>query len=237
MKKQMAILMALAICVSLMAAAAEEQAAEETQTETVQQETVEETQAEGVQQETVEATWVEPFEDGDWLSIPEMSAEVYLPAGWTLTSAAADTFTAADADNTETLAVTLEDFDQTDLTAYMDAFGETYEMVQMADRDAAVITTDVDKTLVFLYDEDTLVRMTFAPADEEGVAGSAVAVAETFWMSDAQADATETTADAEAADAGADDAETDAAASEANDAADDAEATGSEADAAATDAE
>jgi hypothetical protein len=65
MRKQIAFLFALAFMVSGLA--------------TVAEGTVQETNAETETAAVVEEAWVEPFEDGAWLGIPELSAEVYLP--------------------------------------------------------------------------------------------------------------------------------------------------------------
>ena len=99
MKRQFAILFALTFMVSGMATIAEETAADATvETETAA---------------TVEATeeaWVAPFEDGAWLGVPELSAEVYLPAGWVVDAVAVDGFTAIDAEATSSVTVMLSDF-------------------------------------------------------------------------------------------------------------------------------
>lgn len=176
MKKRLAILLAMTMMFSAAAAVAEESS-----TDTA---------------ETAETEVTLPFEDGEWLSVESMNAEVYLPAGWTLTESAEDSFTAAGADATSTLTVTVAAFDSTDLTTYMDAMGETYETVALTDRDAAVVTTDESVTVTFLYDEATLVTMVFTPATEGGIADNATAIAETFHIDSAdETAAAETTAE------------------------------------------
>ena len=193
MKKQMAILMALALSVSTTAAFAEEATAANTTDDAV------------VIEEAL------PFEGGAWLTASTAQCEIYLPTGWTITEESETGFTATSEDGAETVAVTVEPLDAaTDLVTYMDATGDTYETVAMANRDAAVVTTDENMTLTFLYDDTTVVRMTFTPgAEGTTVVDNATAIADAFVItaSDAATDGT-ATEEAAADDAAADDAAT-----------------------------
>ena len=90
----------------------------------------------------------------------------------------------------------------------------------MTNRDAAVVTTDENMTLTFLYDDTTVVRMTFTPGAEGTTAvDNATAIADAFVIT-ADGAATEEAATEEAAtdgatdDAAADDAAADDAATE-----------------------
>ena len=188
MKKQMAILMALALSVSTTAAFAEEATAANTTDDAV------------VIEEAL------PFEGGAWLTAATAQCEIYLPTGWTITEESETGFTATSEDGAETVAVTVEPLDAaTDLVTYMDATGDTYETVAMANRDAAVVTTDENMTLTFLYDDTTVVRMTFTPGAEGTTAvDNATAIADAFVITASDA-ATDGTATEEAA---ADDAAT-----------------------------
>lgn len=91
MKRQFAMLFALTFMVSGMATMAEQAAQPETQ-------------------ENEQILWEAPFADGAWLEVPEWNAEVYLPAGWTLSEVNETGFIAGDADETGMLTVTIEDF-------------------------------------------------------------------------------------------------------------------------------
>ena len=193
MKKQMAILMALALSVSTTAAFAEEATAANT---------------------TDDAAAVEealPFEGGAWLTAATAQCEIYLPTGWTITEESETGFTATSEDGAETVAVTVEPLDAaTDLVTYMDATGDTYETVAMTNRDA-----EENMTLTFLYDDTTVVRMTFTPGAEGTTAvDNATAIADAFVIT-ADDDATDEAATEEAATDGAtDDAAADDAATE-----------------------
>ncbi len=199
MKKQMAILMALALSVSTTAAFAEEATAANTTDDAV------------VIEEAL------PFEGGAWLTAATAQCEIYLPTGWTITEESETGFTATSEDGAETVAVTVEPLDAaTDLVTYMDATGDTYETVAMTNRDAAVVTTEENMTLTFLYDDTTVVRMTFTPGAEGTTAvDNATAIADAFVIT-ADDDATDEAATEEAAadDAAADDAAADDAATE-----------------------
>ena len=193
MKKQMAILMALALSVSTTAAFAEEATAANTTDDAV------------VIEEAL------PFEGGAWLTAATAQCEIYLPTGWTITEESETGFTATSEDGAETVAVTVEPLDAaTDLVTYMDATGDTYETVAMTNRDAALVTTEENMTLTFLYDDTTVVRMTFTPGTEGTTAvDNATAIADAFVItaSDAATDGT-ATEEAAADDAAADDAAT-----------------------------
>ena len=193
MKKQMAILMALALSVSTTAAFAEEATAANTTDDAV------------VIEEAL------PFEGGAWLTAATAQCEIYLPTGWTITEESETGFTATSEDGAETVAVTVEPLDAaTDLVTYMDATGDTYETVAMANRDA-----EENMTLTFLYDDTTVVRMTFTPGAEGTTAvDNATAIADAFVIT-ADDDATDEAATEEAATDGAtDDAAADDAATE-----------------------
>lgn len=135
----------------------------------------------------------------------------------TITEESETGFTATSEDGAETVAVTVEPLDAaTDLVTYMDATGDTYETVAMTNRDAAVVTTDENMTLTFLYDDTTVVRMTFTPGTEgTTIVDNATAIADAFVIT-ADGAATEEAATEEAAadDVAADDAAADDAATE-----------------------
>lgn len=199
MKRQFALLFALTFLVSGMATFAEETAAQE---ETVENEIVE-----TVENEALE--WVAPFEDGEWMSIPEWNAEVYLPTGWLLSEVTETGFIAADAEETSSLTVTLEDFlteempeetaeaeenaetEETDGEAelaepsafenYLMELGEEYELSMVGEREMAVLNSEESVTVKFLMN-DLLVTMDFAPATEGGITDSALSIAETFYI-------------------------------------------------------
>lgn len=206
MKRQFALLFALTFLVSGMASMAEEVATDVEASATVETEIV----------ETAEAPMGErtvPFEDGDWMSIPEWNAEVYLPTGWLLSEVTETGFIASDAEETSTLTVTLEDFlmeepseaeavaeaeataeteevadesDAVELSAfeeYLMGLGQEYELTLMGDRQAAVLTDEDSVAVKFLL-HNQLVTMDFAPATEGGIADSALSIAETFYVYD-----------------------------------------------------
>lgn len=224
MKRQFAFLFALTFMVSGMATMAEQAAVENPELEnlTVETEIV----------ETADVEWVAPFEDGEWLQVPEWNAEVYLPAGWTLTEVTEGGFIASDADAAETVTVTMEDFvvmetetvemvekagtDEAAETeaveisafeAYLMGLGEEYELVLMGEREAAIFPCEDCVTVRFVQN-DQLVTMVFEPVVEGGASESALAIAETFYIYDVEAEETEAMAEEAVA-------ETDAAAEEA----------------------
>lgn len=186
MKRQMAILFALALAVSSMATMAEDQSAD--LTEVVEQPVV--------QADTAEAEWAVPFEDGAWLSVPELNAEVYMPAGWTVSEVAEDGFTALDAELVSTMQVVLEPLAQEEAAAteegatlsafesYLLGLGEEYELALMGEREAAVIQGEDSVTVLFPVGGQ-LVRMTFTPAEEGGVSDNALVIAQTFHLYEA----------------------------------------------------
>lgn len=192
MKRHFAILFALTFMVSGMAVIAEENAAE------------------SAVAENTEAAWTAPFEDGEWMSVPEWDAEIYLPAGWTLSEVTETGFIASDADEASTVTVTLEDFPaeesaeeaepsegEVKLSAfenYLMGLGEEYELALMGEREAAVFSAEESVTVRFVQ-KDQLVTIEFAPLTEDGIAGSALSVAETFYIYD-EAEMAEPTAEA-----------------------------------------
>jgi len=191
MKRQFALLFALTFMVSGMASMAEE---------TVQNETA---QTQAVHEERMEDEWTAPFEDGDWLSVPEWNAEVYLPTGWMLTEVTENGFVAAEAEGEASLTVTVEEFatdgevetapegeetteesESVELSAfeeYLLGLGREYEMTLMGEIETAVFSGEENVEVKFPM-AGQLITMTFAPADESGIAGSALSIAETFYM-------------------------------------------------------
>lgn len=180
MRKQIAFLFALAFMVSGLA--------------TVAEGTAQETNAETETAAVVEEAWVEPFEDGAWLGVPELSAEVYLPAGWVVDEVREDGFTAVDAEAVSSVTVTLADFaetepveaqeDEVELSAFeshLIGLEQEYELALMGEREAAIIASETEVTVMFVQNEH-LVTMVFAPAAEGGIADSALVIAETFYI-------------------------------------------------------
>lgn len=189
MKRQFAMLLAMSLMLSGMAAIAEENT---------------ESNAE-VQTEISE--WSAPFEDGDWLIVEEWNAEVYLPAGWLLSDLTEDGFIAADSEGTSSISVTIEAFEseeadvesdeaadeatgeaeeETDLTLsafenYLIGLGEDYQLSLMGDRQAASFEHEADVTVKFLLN-GKLITMTFAPNEEGGIADQALEIAQTFYL-------------------------------------------------------
>lgn len=221
MKKQLTILVALALLVSALAAFAEEAATDSAQTA----EAVEATEATEVTEatEAMEAGPELPFDDGAWLTSASAGATIYLPADWTIAEESETGFTAASADGAETVAVEIVALDEpTDLTTYMDSTGESYALEAMANRDAAVVITDANRTVTFLWDDATLVRLTFTPgAEGTTVADNALAIAGTFALTDggmalefAAGDAAAETGDAGEATAAVESGDADTAAAE-----------------------
>ena len=100
MKRQFAMLFALTFLVSGMATFAEEAAVNNENTQ------IEMTEAGAA--ESLE--WTLPFEDGEWMSIPEWNAELYLPLGWQLFEVTENGFIAADAEAASLVTVVIEDF-------------------------------------------------------------------------------------------------------------------------------
>ena len=96
MKKQLAVLMALALAVSAAAACAEDAADEAASAEIV----------EAAGEAAPEAAL--PFEGGAWLTAAASGCEIYLPEGWTIAEESETGFTAMSADGAETVAVTVE---------------------------------------------------------------------------------------------------------------------------------
>ena len=184
MKKQLTILVALALLVSALAAFAEEAATDSAQTA----EAVEATEATEVTEatEAMEAGPELPFDDGAWLTSASAGSTIYLPADWTIAEESETGFTAASADGAESVAVEIVALDEpTDLTTYMDSTGESYALEAMANRDAAVVVTDANRTVTFLWDDATLVRLTFTPgAEGTTVADNALAIVGTFALTD-----------------------------------------------------
>lgn len=187
MKRQIALLFALTFMVSGMATVAEQtDAAVENENAAV-----------------VEEAWVAPFEDGAWLGVPELSAEVYLPAGWVVDEVTENGFTAIDAEAISSVTVTLADFVETEIPEaeaseeetedendsielsafenYLIGLGQEYELALMGEREAAIISSEESLTVMFVQNE-RLVTMVFAPAAEGSIADSALAVAETFYV-------------------------------------------------------
>ena len=204
MKRQFALLFALTFMVSGMAVVAEETAENgDVKTEAAQTEFAE------------AAEWTMPFEDGEWLSVPDLNAEVYLPSGWTVTDVTETGFSAADAEGISAMNVSLEAFDgetvesdDVEISAfesYLMSLGQEYEIALMGETEAAIFAGEESVEVKFLM-KDQLVTMTFTPADETGIAGSAMAVAETFYFytpeeeaQPAESEAAETAEDAAAA--------------------------------------
>ena len=187
MKMQLTILVALALLVSALAAFAEEAATDSAQTA----EAVEATEATEVTEvteatEAMEAGPELPFDDGAWLTSASAGSTIYLPADWTIAEESETGFTAASADGAESVAVEIVALDEpTDLTTYMDSTGESYALEAMANRDAAVVVTDANRTVTFLWDDATLVRLTFTPgAEGTTVADNALAIVGTFALTD-----------------------------------------------------
>lgn len=196
MKRQFALLFALTFLVSGMATIAEEA----NKTETDQIEMVETA-------ETEELAWIAPFEDGEWMSIPEWNAELYLPIGWQLFEVTENGFVAADAEATSLVTVALEDFvmeetaeaadtaetDETEEAAeqemdepsafesYLMGLGQEYELNLAGEREMGILNGEESITVKFVMN-DKLVSMNFTPAVEGGIADSALAIAETFYM-------------------------------------------------------
>ena len=221
MKKQLTILVALALLVSALAAFAEEAATDSAQTA----EAVEATEATEVTEatEAMEAGPELPFDDGAWLTSASAGSTIYLPADWTIAEESETGFTAASADGAETVAVEIVALDEpTDLTTYMDSTGESYALEAMANRDAAVVVTDANRTVTFLWDDATLVRLTFTPgAEGTTVADNALAIVGTFALTDggmafefAAGDAAAETGDAGEATAAVESGDADTAAAE-----------------------
>ena len=203
MKRQFAMLFALTFLVSGMATFAEEAAtgAENAETEMV----------ENVENEAQK--WVAPFEDGEWMSIPEWNAEVYMPAGWLLSEVTETGFIAVDAEETASMIVTMKSFvveeaaetQEVEATAeneetVSDEIGESdaavelsafetylmgldaeYELSLLGEREMAVISGE-ESVMVKFPMNDLLVTMEFAPATEDGIADSALSIAETFYV-------------------------------------------------------
>ncbi len=185
MKRTYAILFALTLMVSGMATMAEEAPVATTEVNVV-----------------TETVWTAPFEDGDWLSVEDLHAEVYLPTGWTVTDAwpadeeTAAGFIAANADNTETMTAKLEPFVQEEVNeeegatlsafeTYLLGLGQDYELALMGEQQAAILTGEEDVSVLFVQD-DKLITLTFAPNAEDGAAASALAIAETFYVYDVE---------------------------------------------------
>lgn len=185
MKRHFATLFALTFLVTAMACGAEE---------TIPQGEAAETEITATQAELTQEGWVAPFEDGEWLGVPELNAEVYMPVGWSVTEVTENGFTAADAEDTASLSVTLEalaeeeiaESDDVSLSAfetYLMGLGEEYELAVMADRETAIVNGEESLTVMFPM-KNWVVRMEFAPADEGGIADSALTIAETFYIYD-----------------------------------------------------
>lgn len=191
MKREFALLFALTFMVSGMAAVAEEAVVENTETvETA---------------ETDQAKWTASFEDGEWLSVPEWNAEVYMPAGWALTEVNETGFIAADESVASTMTVAIEAFaedtvaengeneeadESVELSAfesYLMGLGQEYELALVGDTETAVFAGEESVEVRFVMNGQ-LVTMTFAPADEGGIADSALTIAETFYMYDTAED-------------------------------------------------
>lgn len=188
MKREFALLFALTFMVSGMAAVAEETAVVENAETT----------------ETAQQKWTASFEEGEWLSVPEWNAEVYMPAGWALTEVGETGFIAADASGESTMTVAIEAFaegavaeneneeadenEETDdsvalspFESYLMGLGQEYELALMGDTEAAVFAGEESVDVRFVIN-DQLVTLTFTPATEGGVADSALTIAETFYM-------------------------------------------------------
>ncbi len=153
--------------------------------------TSEDTAEETVEEEVVEEADDELFEDGEWVTIDTMSAEVYLPGGWTVTASDETTCSLADEEGTSTLTITLSTFEGEDLESYLDEQGTEYELGDLTDRSAAVVTGESDVTVLFVQDDGTMVTMVFAPADEGGIADSALDIADTFYIYTVEEEATD----------------------------------------------
>lgn len=182
MKREFALLFALTFMVSGMAAVAEETAVVENAETT----------------ETAQQKWTASFEEGEWLSVPEWNAEVYMPAGWALTEVGETGFIAADASGESTMMVTIEAFAEgavaeieneeaddsvalSPFESYLMDLGQEYELALMGDTEAAVFADEESVDVRFVIN-DQLVTLTFTPATEGGVADSALTIAETFYM-------------------------------------------------------
>jgi len=200
MKRQIALLFALAFLVSGMATIAEENSAATENTEIVA--VVED----GDFERRV------PFEDGEWMSVPEWNAEVYLPLGWQLLEVTETGFIAADANAESLITVNMEDFaaetevaeeveiadaetEETaetenaeteatvvsELESYMTALGQEYEIYFGEEHEMAVSELEESVVVRFLM-QGKLVSMEFAPVTEGSIGDSAVTIAETFYM-------------------------------------------------------
>lgn len=203
MKREFALLFALTFMVSGMAVVAEESAAVVESAETA---------------ETAQQKWTASFEDGEWLTVPEWNAEVYMPTGWTLKEVNETGFVAADAEDVSTMTVAVEAFAEDaaeeasteDETAesdekvelspfetYLMDLGQEYELALMGDIEAAVFAGEESIDVRFLMNGQ-LVTMSFAPAAEGGIADSALTIAETFYMYGTAEDSAAVDAQAEA---------------------------------------
>ena len=199
MKRQIALLFALTFLVSGMASIAESPAAEMENVEVVEQ----------VNSENPD--WFAPFPDGEWMSIPEWNAEMYLPLGWMLSEVTETGFIAVDSEETSSIVVTIGDFvteeiaeveeteiseseseeadviEPSELETFVMSLGQEYEMYPGEEREMAVLSGEEKVTVVFLV-RDKLVNMEFVPVEEGSIADGATTIAETFYMYEAAED-------------------------------------------------
>lgn len=179
MKRQFAVLMALTVLVSMWAAAEERKTGENPQPDPVETEFAEPEQLEEAPDPAAE--W-----EGEWMDIPQMMADIYLPAGWTLTDASETGFTVVegveDGVTPASIVLTLEPFEDESLEAYADACFEDYTVAEMHDGSAVVVenTEEDTLTMLFLHGGDELVRMILTPASNTDMADRMPDIARTF---------------------------------------------------------
>ena len=229
MKRQFAFLFALTFMVSGMATIAEQTAAENAQTEVTMDAVTSETRwiepfVDGAWLDVPE--WnAEVYLPVGWM-LAEVTESGFTAAdaeGASMMTAVIEEFDSEDGEMTEAAADeaasenTEEAVDETageaaDETAaensdeaapsafetYMLGVEEAYELVQAGEREYAVLTGEESVSVKFVVN-GRLVTLTFAPADESGIAGSALSVAETFYVYDAAEETAETAETAEEA--------------------------------------
>lgn len=175
MKRQIALLFALTFMVSGMATIAEEAA---TDVETAETKIVETAENE-------ELEWTAPFEDGEWMSIPEWNAELYLPTGWLLSEVTETGFIASDMEATSTLTVTMEDF-VTEDTAEAEATAEAEETTETVETEATTDADTVEPSIfeTYLMEQDLEYELSMAGEREMAVMTSEESVTVKFLLND-----------------------------------------------------
>ena len=196
MKKRIALLVAMTFLLSGMAAFAEK-----AQTENAVAQT-EATENAGVEM----LEWTVPFEDGEWMNIPEWNAELYLPVGWQLFEVVENGFVVTDPQQLSTVTVLMEEFiaveadqaaaeerdeaeteeaeaaeETSAFAAYLSGLGQEYELTQAGEREMGILKGESSVTIRFVMN-DKLVIMDFAPVEEGGISDHALKIAETFYM-------------------------------------------------------